>query len=515
MRLEIKLTFVAFLISASFQLLLAQNTITTTISEERIRSDIYTLASDSMAGRQSPSIGQKMASKYIAKQMYDAGLKPVLAGENLFYQKIPLEKIEKGVTRIQIAGKWYSSGVHFSYISSKPKLDSLILPIKVIGYTKSDLIAKAASDTALHLFDSSIDSAINRASCIAKKTNAKIFIVSIPRMDSVESQRLIYKELFVSTERYPNSLIKSSTKQKDWFYSHLKDTSIDISIFFLPNNLYKRLYARDIKEDSKLAMKMYKRKEIYKGAINRFTLKTSFKYQKDMVYDENVIGMIEGSDLKDEFVIVCGHYDHLGRNYKDGKVYPGADDNASGVAAMLEISRMFVDSKKNGYGPRRSIIFIAFTAEEKGLNGSFYYTENPLVPLNKTVMVFNLDMVGRADVEKGEKGFLYIKPIGEYKREIVGIANKINTQIPNIDYLYHLSKIDLLKFYFGSDHYPFVRKGIPATILTINDHPDYHKVTDTPEKINYSNLVNIIKTSFVLVEEVANDPSKFKPPLLK
>jgi Zn-dependent M28 family amino/carboxypeptidase len=115
----------------------------------------------------------------------------------------------------------------------------------------------------------------------------------------------------------------------------------------------------------------------------------------DKITSENVLGFVEGTDKKEEVVIVTAHYDHIGKH--DGHIFNGADDDGSGTTALLMMAEAFSKAKSEGFGPRRSILFMPVSAEEKGLLGSRYYSENPIIPLENTVADLNIDMIGRID----------------------------------------------------------------------------------------------------------------------
>ena len=155
------------------------------------------------------------------------------------------------------------------------------------------------------------------------------------------------------------------------------------------------IYSQSIKDLNKQAKKVAGKGNSNALPTAYLTYKTNFYVKTDTLYDKNVIGYIEGTDLKDEVLIVGGHFDHVGRT-PDG-VCLGADDNASGTAGVMELARMCAQSNSNGFEFRRSVMFVAFAAEESGLNGSMYYVNNPIFPLEKTVMIINMDMIGRSD----------------------------------------------------------------------------------------------------------------------
>ncbi|SDG93637.1 M28 family metallopeptidase [Psychroflexus sediminis] len=219
---------------------------------------------------------------------------------------------------------------------------------------------------------------------------------------------------------------------------------------------------------------------------------------------ENVIAIIEGSELPEEYLVITSHYDHEG--IKNGEIYNGADDGSSGSMAMMEIAEAFQKAVEEGYRPKRSIVFLHLTGEEKGLLGSKYYTEYPVYPLDNTVANLNMDMIGRVD-EAHENDPDYIYLIGSDKlstelHEISEEANAAYTDL-NLDYTYN-DENDPNRFYYRSDHYNFAKYDIPIIFYFNGVHADYHMPTDTAEKINYEVLEKRAKLVFFTAWEIAN-----------
>jgi len=241
--------------------------------------------------------------------------------------------------------------------------------------------------------------------------------------------------------------------------------------------------------------------------IKKHSAKIQLTKKLKLVTDKNVIAIVEGSDpvLKNECVVLTAHYDHLGID-KNGEVFNGADDNGSGTVALLEIAEAFTKMKKS---PKRSIVFVWVTCEEKGLLGSNYYSQHPVISLDKTLVDINLDMVGRAakteitgDVKlnnslTGPNG-LYVVTGGQ-SSELTAISNKICKSlnlVPNDG----ITKEILNR----SDYYNFYKNGIPVLGLTTGLHEDYHKVTDELDKIDYNKMMRVSKYCFLVANEVAN-----------
>jgi len=219
---------------------------------------------------------------------------------------------------------------------------------------------------------------------------------------------------------------------------------------------------------------------------------------------ENVLAFIKGSEKPDEIVVISAHLDHEG--VKNGEIYNGADDDGSGSVAILEIAKAFKEAEKAGKGPKRSILFLHVTGEEKGLLGSKYYTENPIFPLANTVCDLNIDMIGRVDdAHKADPNYVYLIGADKLSTELHQVSESVNTKYTNInlDYTYN-DENDPNRFYYRSDHYNFAKHNIPVIFYFNGTHDDYHKPSDTPDKIEYELLEKRTRLVFHTAWEVAN-----------
>jgi len=230
-----------------------------------------------------------------------------------------------------------------------------------------------------------------------------------------------------------------------------------------------------------------------------------------MVKTENVAAIIEGSEFPDEYIIISSHLDHVG--IQNGMIHNGADDDGSGSVSLLEIAEAFQEAAAAGQGPKRSILFLHVTGEEKGLLGSAYYANNPLYPLANTMVNLNVDMIGRLDPKREDKDPNYIYLIGADKisqelHDISEATNKRYTQI-KLDYTFNDDK-DPNRFYYRSDHYNFAKKNIPVIFYFNGTHEDYHAPGDTPDKINYEMLAKRSQLIFHTAWELANRNNRIK-----
>jgi hypothetical protein len=240
---------------------------------------------------------------------------------------------------------------------------------------------------------------------------------------------------------------------------------------------------------------------------------------RHIVPDRNVVAIVEGADpkLKDEFVIVCGHYDHDGMD--GARVFNGADDDGSGTVGVVEIAEAYALAAQAGRRPRRSVLFAAWNSEERGLLGGWAYVEQPIHPLEKTVAVLNMDMIGRneevpegqgntgrfrgLDVQTSASNNNAINVIGTARSADMKTATTKANQPFGLDlkFRYDNNTSNLMR---RSDHWPFLQKGVPALWFHTGLHPDYHTVNDRPERINYEKMEKIARMVHQMSWDLAN-----------
>ena len=223
---------------------------------------------------------------------------------------------------------------------------------------------------------------------------------------------------------------------------------------------------------------------------------------------ENVLAFIEGSDpaLKDEVLVISAHYDHLGvnPNLKGDQIFNGAADDGSGVVASLELAQAFMRAKRDGAGPRRSILFINFTGEEKGIMGSAYYVNRqPLIPLEKTVADINMDGVGGFDSKHPtqSRNYIYVVGEGDLSKELIAINRDVNQNAGSqLEFSDHE--------YFPSDQYNFQVQLVPFIYYSTGLTEHYHQPSDEPQTIDYEHLSRVVQAIFATAWEVANQDAR-------
>ena len=252
-------------------------------------------------------------------------------------------------------------------------------------------------------------------------------------------------------------------------------------------------------------------------------LRLSVKLSVTDAFTQNVVGVLEGKDskLKKEYVALGAHYDHVGSNGASGcrpvgadSICNGADDDGSGTTSLLAMAEAF----SKGPRPKRSILFVWHTGEEKGLWGSEYFTRYPTVPLKQIVAQLNIDMIGRSKKE-GDTNPLNRMLTGPDEIYVIGsrmmstqlgeLNEAVNREYLNLKYNYHYDEPnDPERLFYRSDHFNYAKQGVPIIFYFDGVHEDYHKPTDSADKIDYKKMENIARTIFILASELANAPAR-------
>ena len=234
----------------------------------------------------------------------------------------------------------------------------------------------------------------------------------------------------------------------------------------------------------------------------------------------NVLAYIEGSEKPNEVLVITAHLDHIGVD-DDGQINNGADDDGSGNVAILEIAEAFQLAVKQGHRPKRSILFLHVTGEEKGLLGSKYYTDNPVYPLENTVANLNIDMIGRIDkLHEDNTNYMYLIGSDILSQDLHDVSEAMNEKYVNLDldYRYNDPTTEVFEFgryrqnryYYRSDHYNFAKNEVPVIFYFNGTHADYHAPSDTVEKIEYELLEKRTRLIFYTAWEIANRDERLR-----
>lgn len=259
------------------------------------------------------------------------------------------------------------------------------------------------------------------------------------------------------------------------------------------------------KKAAEYLKEFYKKNEISAPNEEYFQHIPSAYFNHKYKDSENVMAMIKGSEFPEEIVVVSAHYDHLGIN-NQGDVFNGADDDGSGTVSVMQMAKAFKKAEKKGHGPKRTILFMHFTGEEIGLVGSRYYSENPIFPLKNTVVNLNIDMIGRIDDQhENNPDYMYLIGSDRLSSDLDSIVNQQNRKYTDLELNYtYNDKNHPERLYYRSDHYNFVKHDVPVIFFFSGLHADYHKITDTADKIDYELMTLRTELIFYTAWEIAN-----------
>jgi len=479
-----------------------------TITQEDLKEHLYTYASDEFEGRDTGEEGQKKAVEYLKKNYEALGVSSVIDGN--YFQTVPLNMINTPEVDIKVNGQ------SFTYFNDFISLT----PAETTTFSTSDIVyAGYGIDDEKYSDYTDLD------------VTGKIVVVKAGEPKAKDGNNIITGDKKAS--KWSNGRQALRSKEEAAKENGAK------GLFFVHDRLFKSYSAyfkrrSDAGQSSRLSLPSQDgdEKEIYyflisekmgqslvkniKKSAKIATVKTqldiNYKSSNAPKPSENVAAIIKGSEKPDEYIIISSHLDHVGMN-SDGEVYNGADDDGSGTVAILEIAEAFKTAAKEGHGPKRSIIFLNVTGEEKGLLGSRYYTDyQPLVPLENTVANLNIDMIGRIDPKReGDRNYVYLIGSDKLSTDLHNISEEVNKEFMNIelDYTYN-DENDPNRFYYRSDHYNFAKNNIPIIFYFNGTHADYHKISDTPDKINYDLLENRARLVFHTAWELANREERIK-----
>jgi hypothetical protein len=401
------------------------------VSVIELKNHLFNLASDEFEGRGTGEFGQYLAADYIRNHFINIAIKgPV--NDTGYFQHYTINKMDAPDLNLIINNLSYQNQKdYFLYNQNKYILPASYKTKKLYSISTLDKLSHKHKESAIFYNYSTNDTSDLINSYInfineCNKYNIKLIFILKPKIDLFDVMFKLRSEMFK------------------------REITSKTPIIFLNDTI-----------------------KLNKKNIINFIIKPNFK----SVETQNVLGFIKGKI--DETIVISSHFDHLGK--KDGKIYYGADDNASGTTAVLNIATAFSNAVQSGYTPYRNILFITFSGEEIGLLGSKFYTDNPVVPLSNTVVNINIDMVGRKDyIYKNDEKYIYVIGSDKLSTTLHNTNEEVNATYQNLilDYKYNQPN-DPNRFYYRSDHYNFAKNNIPVIFFFNGLHDDYHKFTDT------------------------------------
>jgi hypothetical protein len=443
------------------------------------------IAADSMMGRDTPSRGLELTAGYVADQFQKFGLKP--GGDRGWLQRYPItrHRLDLGQSRVVfVAG----SRKDLATFTSSARYDGGPVPEKPVNGTPLLVGGPQTTETADRL-----------------GVRGKI-VLYVPQagVETAAAQQVL-RVLYLAG---PKALVTLSDADSARFAAAIPrqtpqrtvvGTASDrpVALQVLVGAVASALSAAG----ADLSALRGAREPIARELPG---LKVDIE-MKDSITSSlsapNTVGILEGSDprLKDEYLVYSAHMDHIGITPgQPDSINNGADDDASGTVGVIELAEAF---SRRGARPKRSIIFLTVSGEEKGLWGSKYFTEHSPVPIDQIVADINMDMIGRNWSDT-------IVAIGKEHSDLGATLNRVNAAHRELDMTAIDDRWPAERFYFRSDHYNFARKGVPILFFFNGVHEDYHQVTDSPDKINSDKEARILRLLFYLGQEVGNAPGR-------
>jgi hypothetical protein len=481
------------------------------ITADDLSAHLHFLASPELEGRETSFRGQKVAARYIAAAFQKLGLKPI-GDKGTYFQHLDLEVTrisERTTITLSVPSGKKEFWIRKDFLTNSTRDTVLEAPVVFVGYAD-----QAFSNESEELIKGKIVLTLAGTKSPAEEAgtrSSRRLFATRPYPGAVATLVILNEtgptSLPSLVNRFSNAIDKGSMRLVGGESRRRAPSS---STYYVSSEL-----AREILAGAGTTIETVRSSATGESfqplTLGNVAARIDSKIARDIKQSENVIGMLEGSDpkLKNEIVIFTAHYDHLGVN-ADGQINPGADDDGSGTAAVLELAEAFA---VNPVKPKRSLVFMTVTGEEKGLLGSYYYSQNPIIPMEKTIANLNTDMIGRVDKKyeaMNNPNYVYVIGSDKISTELDSVLRVSNASSENLllDYTFNDDK-DPNQFYRRSDHFNFARNGVPVVFYFTGVHDDYHRPTDTVDKILFGRAARITRLIFVTGWNTANFPRMF------
>lgn len=458
-----------------------------TITPEDMKRHLYIVASKEMEGRETATPGQKRAAAYIENQFKSLGLAP---GNNGNYQ-LPYGVYQDSLTSAYIDVNGKSFDLDKDFTVNVGQSSSSTYRFGEIVFVGNGIVDSLHDD--YKGLDVRGKAVLMLAGQQQQGQGRGGFGNQFARIDAAQKNGAV--AVLVIGGNFPRSV---KTNPKGNMYVNAFQKVVRPNQYQISEKIAQAIMGDD-----------YEKAKAGQIPPKSYSAEVALSFNKTTTNLESsdVLGVLEGTDLKDEYVFVTGHYDHLGK--RDTVIYYGADDDGSGTVGVLEIAEAFVKAKQAGKGPRRTMVFMTVSGEEKGLWGSAYYTNHPVFPLEKTTVDLNIDMIGRVDTSRhhgDSSNYVYVVGDDKISTDLKLISEATNNKYTKMELDYKFNDPnDRQRIYFRSDHYNFAQKGVP--IIFYYDGMlggDYHRPTDTPDKINYNLMAKRAQLVFYTAWDMAN-----------
>lgn len=491
------LLFITVGVSANAQKRSNRDVYAKTITAADLKRHLTVIAGPEMEGRDTPSPGLEKAADYIAAQFSKAGVK---AGNKGGYrQTFELSKDSVAETGLEINGTSFNPYVDFApYFTQVDDMEMSFDGYAFVGYgiadeTRNDYKDVDVKGKLVVFFD-------GRPKNYVSAQQGRLSPAFISNKIKTATDKGA-KAIIVVMEKLPSRMVRCESYTP--VMGKQRQAQNALPIFVITPKVVSQVAGAEYGDVVRALDNGETPLGLHEGKVSM-----KFKANQGKAFASNIIGVVEGSDKKDEYVIITAHYDHVGKDEK-GNIFYGADDDGSGTVSVIGMAAAFAKAKKAGNGPRRTVVFMTVSGEEKGLWGSEYYAANPIFPLEKTTVNLNIDMIGRIGTDyqndKNAENYVYVVGDDKLSTDLTPITESVNSKYlkMKLDRKFN-DPADPERIYYRSDHYNFARNGVPAIFYFNGLHPDYHQITDTIDKINFELMAKRAQLVFHTAWEMAN-----------
>ncbi len=453
------------------------------ITAADLKENLSILASDAMEGRETGKRGQKMAAAFISAYFEDLGLAAPVNGS--YYQPVELFTMAQPTVSLKSQAGALKEFEDFTYYGAGQTNGTKDYTLVFAGKGSDEEIAALdVKDKAVAIFLDA-NASLRRNPAVTKlREKGAVAVIAI-----TDSQKE-FTDLTGMIRSFTGGQITLSNTPSPTLGALLAGPASCEKLFKTTADKLKKAIA-----DKKVAK--------VKPATVSISVAQNYKPLKST----NVLGFLEGTDKKEEVLVISGHYDHIGINAtgEGDRINNGADDDGSGTVSVMQLAKAFVEAQKQGKGPRRSILFLLVTGEEKGLLGSDYYTQHPVFPLENTVVDLNIDMIGRRDPQHKEGAYVYVIGSDRLSNELHTLSENTNKTYTKLAFDYTYNAEDHPdRIYYRSDHWNFAKNNIPIIFYFDGIHEDYHLPSDEVEKIEFDLMAQRAQCVFYTAWEIAN-----------
>ncbi|WP_103664242.1 M28 family peptidase [Gracilimonas amylolytica] len=489
------------------------------ITIEKLHSDLAVLAHDSLQGRETGTIGEQKAANYLAKRYKEMGLKAV-GDNNSYFQHYEL--IQPAVDEINYTltnsetGEVADRSVHNktesgNFVTIFGGNDPLQGKVAFVGAGMID------EEAGIDHFPENLEGKWVLVFYEEGKTDMR-YLQSVLSNEGALGTILVIGTDVEDFEQEAESRMSGFGQGRGLSLKYLQDNNSGNAPAF--NRVHPQLGAemlglQSLEALEEMQQRIFSQPESFEAYDLNFTLEHRPVINENIVETQNVVAFLEGSDpaMKHEVVILSSHYDHVGVGRPDStgdNIYNGADDDGSGTTASLQTAEAMMKAKNAGVGPKRSVLFINVSGEEKGLLGSRYYSDHPIYSIQNTVANINMDMIGRVDPEHVEdSSYVYIIGGEIISSGMDSLARVANEMGPNMTLSKRYNDLnDPNQFYRRSDHWNFGRLGVPFVFFFNGTHEDYHRPQDHIEKITFQPFLERTHLVYNLTALLANSPER-------